>query len=100
MDEAFANLDINHQLEIMQLLSDINMEHNKLIILVSHNINLASEYCERIIMLKEGVVIADGKPEKIVNSENLKELYNAELEIIKNPVSGKPNLIYPGKNAS
>ncbi|MCK4694674.1 MAG: ABC transporter ATP-binding protein, partial [Candidatus Cloacimonetes bacterium] len=41
MDEAFANLDINHQLEIMQLLSDINKKHHKLIILVSHNINLA-----------------------------------------------------------
>jgi len=100
MDEAFANLDINHQLEIMQLLSDINKEHNKLIILVSHNINLASEYCERIIMLKEGIVIADGTPEDIVNTKNLKELYNAELKIIENPISGKPNLIYPGKNAS
>ncbi len=100
MDEAFANLDINHQLEIMQLLSEINREHNKLIILVSHNINLASEYCERIVMLREGKVIADGTPENIVNSKNLKELYNAELKIIKNPVSGKPNLIYPGKNAN
>jgi len=99
MDEAFANLDINHQLEIMQLLSEINREHNKLIILVSHNINLASEYCGRIVMLKKGIVIADGTPENIINSKNLKELYNAELKIIKNPVSGKPNLIYPGKNA-
>ena len=100
MDEAFANLDINHQLEIMQLLSEINREHNKLIILVSHNINLASEYCERIVMLKKGVVIADGTPQEIINSENLKKLYNAKLEIIKNPISGKPNLIYPGKNAN
>ncbi|MBT5420224.1 MAG: ABC transporter ATP-binding protein [Candidatus Cloacimonetes bacterium] len=100
MDEAFANLDINHQLEIMQLLADINREHNKLIILVSHNINLASEYCERIVMLKQGIVIADGIPESIVNSKNLKELYNADLKIIRNPISGKPNLIYPGKNAN
>jgi len=100
MDEAFANLDINHQLEIMQLLSEINKEHKKLIILVSHNINLASEYCERIVMLKEGNIIADGIPEAIVNSKNLKVLYNADLKIIKNPVSGKPNLIYPGKNAN
>ncbi len=100
MDEAFANLDINHQLEIMQLLFEINREHNKLIILVSHNINLTSEYCERIVMLKNGVVIADGAPEDIVNTENLKELYNTELKIIENPISGKPNLIYPGNDAS
>lgn len=99
MDEAFANLDINHQLEIMQLLWEINREHNKLIILVSHNINLASEYCDRIIMLKEGKVIADGHPEQIVTPQNIESLYNAKLKIIKNPVTGKPNLIYPGKNA-
>ncbi|MDO9578394.1 MAG: ABC transporter ATP-binding protein [Candidatus Cloacimonadales bacterium] len=97
MDEAFANLDINHQLEIMQLLSRINEEQRKLIILVSHNINLSSEYCRRIVMMKKGKVVADGKPAEIINQENLERVYNARLEIIKNPVSGKPNLIYPGK---
>jgi len=99
MDEAFANLDVNHQLEIMQLLWEINKEHNKLIILVSHNINLASEYCDRIIMLKKGKVIADGAPEKIVTPENIESLYNAKMKIVANPVTGKPNLIYPGKYA-
>ena len=51
-------------------------------------------------MLKMGVVIADVAPEDILNSKNLKDLYNADLKIIKNQVSGKPNLVYPGKNAS
>lgn len=99
MDEAFANLDINHQLEIMQLLSQINKEQGKLIILVSHNINLSSDYCQRIIMMKKGKVVADGKPSEIITQQNLEKVYNAKLEIIQNPVSGKPNLIYPGKNA-
>ena len=98
MDEAFANLDINHQLEIMQLLSRINSEQKKLIILVSHNINLASEYCHRIVMLKNGKIIADGTPGTIINQKMIKDLYEVELTIINNPVSGKPNLIYPGKN--
>ncbi|MCK4311755.1 MAG: ABC transporter ATP-binding protein [Candidatus Cloacimonetes bacterium] len=99
MDEAFANLDINHQLEIMQLLSNINKKHHKLIILVSHNINLASEYCERIVMMKKGKIISDGKPDEVINSKNLYKLYETNLKIIKNPISGKPNLIYPGKDA-
>ena len=98
MDEAFANLDINHQLEIMQLLSEINLKQKKLIILVSHNINLASEYCQRILMMKEGKLIADGNPEKIITTKNLKKLYETNLKIIPNPITGKPNLIYPGKN--
>ncbi|MCK4957409.1 MAG: ABC transporter ATP-binding protein [Candidatus Cloacimonetes bacterium] len=96
MDEAFSHLDINHQLEIMQLLSKINKEQNKRIILVSHNINLASEYCDRIIMLKAGKLIADGTPEAVITDENIQELYGTRLMIIKNPVSGRPNLIYPG----
>ena len=98
MDEAFANLDINHQLEIMQLLSEINLKQKKLIILVSHNINLASEYCQRILMMKHGKLIADGNPEEIITTENLKKLYKTNLKIIPNPLTGKPNLIYPGKN--
>ena len=98
MDEAFANLDINHQLEIMQLLSEINLKQKKLIILVSHNINLASEYCQRILMMKHGKLIADGHPEEIITTENLKKLYETDLKIIPNPITGKPNLIYPGKN--
>ena len=97
MDEAFANLDINHQLEIMQTLSEINREYKKMIILVSHNINLAADYCDRIIMMKDGKIAADGNPEKIINPDTIKELYGANLKVIKNPLSGKPNLIYPGK---
>ena len=97
MDEAFANLDINHQLEIMQLLSEINHEYKKMIILVSHNINLAADYCDRIIMMKEGKIIADGNPENTIKSETIRELYGTNLKIVKNPLSGKPNLIYPGK---
>jgi cobalamin transport system ATP-binding protein len=97
MDEAFANLDINHQLEIMQLLSKINLEHKKMIILVSHNINLSSEYCQRIVMMKQGKILADGTPAEIITQEILEQVYDAKLEIIQNPISKKPNLIYPGK---
>ena len=97
MDEAFANLDINHQLEIMQILSEINREYKKMIILVSHNINLAADYCDRIIMMKKGEIITDGHPENIITPNTIRELYGANLKVIKNPLSGNPNLIYPGK---
>jgi len=97
MDEAFANLDINHQLEIMKILSQINREQKKLVILVSHNLNLASDYCERIIMLKEGKLIADGSPHEIINMKTIKKLFDAEFDIIENPISHRPNLVYPGK---
>ncbi len=97
MDEGLSGLDINHQLGIMKILKKINENDNRLIILVSHNINLASDYCDRIIMLKTGKILNDGKPEEIVNRKVLNELYEADLAVVINPLSGKPNLVYPGK---
>jgi len=96
MDESFSHLDINHQIEIMDIVSKINRVSGKLIILVSHNINLAAEYCDRVILLKEGKIINDGEPEKIIDNTNLMQLYEMDLEIIRNPRSGKPYLLYPG----
>ena len=94
MDEAFSHLDINHQIEIMHILSKINRLQNKTIILVSHNLNLVSEFCSRIIMLKDGELIADGTPKKMINSTNLKKLYDVNLSIINNPITNNPNVIY------
>ncbi len=97
LDESFANLDINHQIEIMQILSDINAENGKLIILISHNINLASDYCSRIIMIKEGQLIADGIPQNTINKKSISELYGNAVIVKPNPVTQQPNIFYPGK---
>lgn len=98
MDEAFVNLDINHQLEIMNLLSKINLEHNKLILLVSHNINLASDYCDKLVFMQEGRIIAGGKPVEIVKPDILKQIYGKDIQTIINPISGRPNIIYPARH--
>ena len=94
MDEAFSHLDINHQIEIMQLLKRINQNKDKQIILVSHNINLAAEYCDEMIFLKSGKLVMSGEPEGVLTGKNLREIYDARIEIIKNPHTGKPNFIY------
>ena len=94
LDEAFANLDVNHAINIMQLLSEINLKHNKTIILVSHNINLAVEYCENIVLMKNGNVITQGSPHEVVTESILAEVYQKQINVIHNPVSGQPNLVY------
>ncbi|MFO7896682.1 MAG: ABC transporter ATP-binding protein [Candidatus Cloacimonadales bacterium] len=100
LDEAFSHLDLNHQIEIMQLLAEINRQQQKQIILVSHNINLAAEYCDRVIMLKAGKLIADGSPEEVITQSNIAQLYGSKITIRPNPLTGKPNLIYPGISAT
>ncbi|MBN1949103.1 MAG: ABC transporter ATP-binding protein [Candidatus Cloacimonetes bacterium] len=97
MDEAFSHLDINHQIEIMDLLAEVNRKQHKAILLVSHNINLAAEYCNRLILLKEGRIIGDGHPQEMISQESLLRLYGTELLVVKNPRSGRPCLLYPGR---
>lgn len=94
MDEAFSHLDINHQIETMHLLSEINREQNKTIILVSHNLNLVAEYCRRVIMLKDGKLVADGTPKDVIVPKYLNELYDMKLQVIQNPITDNPNVIF------
>jgi iron complex transport system ATP-binding protein len=96
LDESLVHLDINHQLEIINLLQRINKKSNKLIILVSHNLNLAADYCERIILIKDGTDLYDGSPAEVITDKIIKSVYGVELNICNNPYTGNPNILYPG----
>lgn len=98
LDESLSQLDINHQVEFMQLLSDINRRDGKCIILVSHNINLAANVSSHLIFLKNGRLIACGIPAEVITQDRLKELFDIDLTLQTNPLSGQPNLIFPGIN--
>ena len=95
LDESLSQLDINYQIEIMKLLRTIHSKENKTVLIVSHNINLAANYAERLIFLKEGKLLAAGKPEDLMQKETLKDLFAVELDIMINPHTGHPNIIYP-----
>lgn len=94
LDESLSQLDINHQVEFMQLLSGINRS-GKCIILVSHNINLAANVSSHLIFLKEGSLLASGTPQEVITPALLKELFGVELTIGINPLSNRPNLVFP-----
>ncbi len=95
LDESLSQLDINHQIEIMHLLKDIHKNQGKAVLIVSHNLNLAANYAERLIFLKDGRILATGSPEKLMQPQILQELFGLFLETMPNPHSGKPNIIYP-----
>ncbi len=95
MDESFSHLDINHQLEIMHLIRSVNREQGKLVILVSHNINLAASYCPRVIMMKEGKLVADGTPTQVIVKDNLRKLFGIDIPVEINPRTQQPMVIYP-----
>ncbi len=80
MDEPTTHLDINHQVEIMEKMRELN-EAGLTIIMVSHDINLASSFCTRLAVLKDGKIITSGKPEEIVNSKLLESVYGCRLKV-------------------
>jgi iron complex transport system ATP-binding protein len=98
LDESLSQLDINHQIEMMQLLSEINLSEGKTIILISHNLNLAANVSSRLVFLREGRLIANGSPERVMTQPALKELFGIDLTLQNNPMSNRPNLVFPGIN--
>jgi len=100
LDESLSQLDINHQIEMMQLLSDINRKEGKCIILISHHINLAANVSSHLIFLKDGKLLANGSPEAVLTQTQLKQLFGVDLTLQTNPLSNRPNLVFPGINPS
>jgi iron complex transport system ATP-binding protein len=90
LDEPTSSLDINYQGEIYDLLKYLNQKFNLTIITVSHDLNLTAQYCQELLLLKEGEIYAAGSAEEVLTEENIKAVYQAEVMIKTNPLSGKP----------
>lgn len=95
LDESLSQLDINFQVEIMRLLKELSTAQGKAIVLVSHNLNLAANYADNMILLKNGRLIASGAPNTVMQEALLSELFDLPLKVQANPLSGVNNLIYP-----
>lgn len=81
LDEPTTYLDIRYQIEILQLVRRLNQEYGMTIVMVLHDINQAIAYSDRIIGLKEGSVLLEGRPEEVITREGIKQLYGIELEV-------------------
>ncbi len=82
LDEPTTYLDMAHQLEILLLLRQLNLEQNRTIIMVLHELNNAARFADHIIGVKNGAVICEGTPLEVINAENMAELYGIDAKII------------------
>lgn len=92
LDEANAHLDIFNQIEIFELAEQTNQENGKTVIAVTHDINLAAQFCDRMMIIDKGRIHAIGTPEEIVTEEIVREVFGKEVSIGRLPESGKPFL--------
>ena len=93
LDEPTAHLDISHQVEILELLARMNEEGRLTIIAAMHDLNLASAYFRRLILLKEGAIVADGPPERVLTSSTIGTAYSVPVHIQRHPLTGVPQVV-------
>ncbi|EQK42138.1 ABC transporter family protein [[Clostridium] bifermentans ATCC 638] len=92
LDEPTTYLDISYQLEVMELVREINEKFNITIVMVLHELNQASKYSDRLVIMKDGEIVSDGCPREVINKETIKQVYKIECDIDNDPISNKPRI--------
>jgi iron complex transport system ATP-binding protein len=93
LDEPTAHLDISHQVEILELLAGMNEKRHLTILAAMHDLNLASAYFRRLILLKKGTVVADGTPDEVLTSSAIASAYSVPVQIQRHPMTGAPQVV-------
>ena len=77
---------------MFRLISSLSRDKELSVVLVSHDIDLVSQYCNRLIMLKNGMVFKIGEPEDVITAENIEDVYECPVLVDRNPLSGTPRV--------
>jgi len=93
LDEPVSQLDIHHQLSIMETVTKLCHEQKLTVVTVLHDLNLAAEYCDTIYLLKEGRIVCGGSPKEVLTYQVIEEVYDIVCLVYENPVSKKPHVI-------
>ncbi|MCR4399967.1 MAG: ABC transporter ATP-binding protein [Syntrophomonadaceae bacterium] len=98
LDEPTSHLDIGHQVEILDLLASLRETHRLTVVAAVHDLNLAAQYCDRLVLLDRGRVFACGEPETVVTRENLATVYRTPVMVTRHPSRLRPQVVLlPGR---
>lgn len=101
LDEPTAHLDINYQIEMLDLVKYLCKKQNLATVAALHDLNLAAQYCDRLIMLNGGRIHAEGSPKEVITTQHIKAVYGAEVCVYPHPFNGLPaTLIIPSDGRS
>lgn len=98
LDEPTTFLDVAHQVEVLDLLTDLNRDRGTTIVMVLHDINLAARYADHVIALREGTIVANGAPGDVVTSDLIRDVFDLDALVIDDPVSGTPIVLPRGRH--
>ncbi|WP_298652885.1 ABC transporter ATP-binding protein [uncultured Proteiniphilum sp.] len=94
LDEPTSHLDITHQMQFMNLIQRLNEEMKLTVMMIVHDLSLAAEYCDFLLMMKDGTTFCKGTPEEAITYEHIESVYDTVVIVKTNPISGKP-VVFP-----
>ncbi len=93
LDEPTAFLDLRHRLDAYEVLHRLNRERGLTVLVVSHDLNLAARQCARVVLLRDGRIVADGAPEAVLVPASLREAYDVDVDVHRDPATGRPYVV-------
>ena len=98
LDEPTANLDVAHQIRVMDLMERLREERGVTVVMVSHDLNLAAMYGNHLLLLKDGQIVKQGPPADVLTFETLEQAYDCTLLVDKSPLGDAPRVtLVPGR---
>ncbi|KAA0563262.1 ABC transporter ATP-binding protein [Rossellomorea aquimaris] len=97
LDEPTTYLDMTHQIEILDLLFELNEKEKRTIVMVLHDLNLACRYAHNIVAIRDKQIYAQGKPEDVISCELVKNVFDMDCQVSRDPLFGTPLCIPFGK---
>jgi len=94
LDEPISHLDIGHQLEMMKLLKQLSHEYGLTIVVVLHELNIAMNYCDSLVLLHSGEIFSTGKPDEVINENSLQKVYGVNGKVQKDAERENFTIIY------
>lgn len=98
LDEPTTYLDVAHQLEVLDVISELNRTRGTTVVIVLHDLNLAARYADHLIALKEGKIVAAGHPAAVVTEAMVKNVFGMPCRVIPDPVAGTPLVLPIGRH--
>jgi len=93
LDEPTTFLDLTHQFEVLDLLVDLNKEDERTIVLVLHDLNQACRFGDHLIAMKDGAIVAEGNPRKVITEQVVQDVFGLAVKVIPDPVAGSPMVV-------
>jgi iron complex transport system ATP-binding protein len=93
LDEPTVHLDINHQVEILELIRRLNRQESLTVLATMHDLNLAALYFDRLVLLNGGQVVANGSPAEVLRQESIRQVFQADVQVQEHPTRHTPQVV-------